>query len=39
MAKIKTKTIYWRDFLGGWEFDESDDSGVFHEVEIDEKTA
>ena len=35
--KIKTKVKYWYDFMGGWEFDADDDTGIFKDVEIDEK--
>ena len=37
MAKVKTKAKYWRDFLGGWDFDAEDDTGIFQDVEIDEE--
>jgi len=37
MTKVKTKVKWWYDFLGGWEFDAEDDTGIFQDVEIDEQ--
>lgn len=37
MAKIKTKVKYWYDWMGGWEFDAEDDTGIFQDIEIDEE--